>query len=96
MLKIEELENSSFIVVAEGVENFGRGRFFLNFCCCHLGRFFLRQGLSSTWSTLGCQSPGVLGGGALPGVVKVSISGSLLLLFIAEAVENFGRGRRLF
>jgi hypothetical protein len=28
MLKIEELENSSSIVVDEGVENFGRGRFF--------------------------------------------------------------------
>jgi hypothetical protein len=53
MLKIEELENSSFIVVAEGVENLAEAIFFLNFCCCHLGRFFLRQGLSSTWSTLG-------------------------------------------
>jgi hypothetical protein len=29
MLKIEELENSSFIVVAEGVENFAKN--FINF-----------------------------------------------------------------
>jgi hypothetical protein len=70
-------------------------------CLDECWEFWPRPSSSLTISSSGKVSapPGPLSGpagGALPGVVMVSISGSLPQLFVAEAVENFGRGHRFF